>query len=155
MSLVFLPMKEDVERRDNMVHQLADLHHDRIQGRKSERGSTFMEIAIAVAILSFSLTVIAGAFGTNLKAVDRAKKTNRAAHFVEETLDSLAETSFDDLKALNGNILYNGSTASDSLYRIDLSVNESTVDLLTIGLLLRNVRDNSIVSRFVLNRSKR
>ncbi len=138
-----------------MVHRVANLQRDVIQGRKSERGSTFMEIAIAVAILSFSLTVIAGAFGTNLKAVDQAKKTNRAAHFVEETLDSLAETSFDDLKALNGNVLYNGSTASDSLYRIDLSVSESTVDLLTIRLLLRNVRDNSIVSRFVLNRSKR
>ncbi|GEM_PF-6660506 len=138
-----------------MVHQLMDLQRDGIRGRKSERGSTFMEITIAVAILSFSLTVIAGAFGTNLRAVNGAKRTNRAAHFVEETLDSLAETSFDDLKALNGNVLYNGSTASDSLYRIDLSVSESTVDLLTITLLLRNVRDNSVVSRFVLNRSRR
>jgi type II secretory pathway pseudopilin PulG len=138
-----------------MVHLVSEAGGVLTQSRRAERGSTFMEIVIAVAILSFSLTVIAGAFGTNLKAVDRAKKTNRAAHFVEETLDSLAETAFDDLKALNGNIIYNGSTAADSLYRIDLSVSESTVDLLTIRLLLRNVRDASIVSRFVLNRSKR
>ncbi|HHI78691.1 MAG TPA: type II secretion system protein [Planctomycetes bacterium] len=138
-----------------MVHPPGGLEAQGLRCRDSERGSTFMEIVIAVAILSFALTVIAGAFGTNLKAVDRAKNTNRAAHFVEETLDSLAETSYSDLKALNGNVLYNGSTAEDSLYRIDLSVTESTVDLLTIKLLLRNVRDGSIVSRFVLKRSKR
>jgi len=120
-----------------------------------ESGTTLIEILLAGAMLAIGLTALAGSIGVNLGTVSKARDMEAATHFMEETLDSLSAQPYDNLLVLNGNTFYSQATAAQSLYRINLTVAQNELDLLTITAQLLDNRTGDALTRIVLYRSRR
>lgn len=120
-----------------------------------ESGTTLIEILLAGAMLAIGLTALAGTIGVNLGAVSKARDMEAATHFVEETLDSLSAQPYDNVLVMNGNTFFSQATAAQSLYRINLTVAQNELDLLTITAQLIDNRSGDPLSRFVIYRSRR
>lgn len=122
---------------------------------RGQRGIALLEVALAGAILAFALVGVASSFGTNASAVDEARDLTRAGRFLEEVLDSISAQPYDNLPLLNGNTLYDRSSQSKAIYRIQVAVSEADVDLLKLRLVLSHIRSGNEVTRLVTYRSRR
>jgi hypothetical protein len=118
-------------------------------------GITLVEVALATVLLAFSLVTMARGFGTNYGAVQRAKDMNRAAVFLEETMDGLQSVPYANLAALDGNVFLDQATTSASRFRIDLSVTQVAVDLLEVRAVITDRRNEQVLTRVITYRSRR
>ena len=123
--------------------------------RRHEAGTTLLEVALAGAILTFSLMGVASAFGTNANAVGSARGLTKATKFVEEVYDSINATKFGNLMSLNGNVAHSHSDPTRARWRSHISVSQHSPTLMQIRLVLFDHKSGHEVTRMVTYRAKR
>ena len=114
-----------------------------------------MEVALAATILAFALVATASSFSTNLSAVRQAKGINKAARFLEETMDAVAAQPYENLLSLNGNVYYDHQVVRAARYRIGMTVFLASADLLQVRAVLTDRRTGQELARVVTYRSRR
>lgn len=123
--------------------------------RRSTSGFTIVEVVVCSFILSVLLLSLAGAFSSNLMTTVSSRNLTEGAAFLESTLQSLAGQGYDALLAMNGNRIYDDPVPANAGFAVDLSVWETTVDLLQVRAVLMDLRSNREVVRVVTRRSRR
>ena len=123
--------------------------------RDREAGTTLLEVALAGAILTFSLMGVASAFGTNANAVGSARGLTKGTKFVEEVYDSINATRFDNLLSLNGNVAHSHADPTRARWRSHISVAQQSPDLMQVRLVLMDHKSGHEVTRMVTYRARR
>lgn len=116
---------------------------------------TLIEVVVSMSVIATLLMALAAAFGSSLKATDRAKRITDAGVFLETTLEDISAQPFDVLPSLNGNTVFDQTNANDSRYSIALSVFMVELNLLQIDVVVTDLRSNREVGRLSTLRSRR
>jgi len=118
-------------------------------------GMTLIEVTIGMVIVATILMASAGAFTRSLNATDQARRTTRAAIFLETAMEDISAQDYRNLLVLNGNQIFDRTDASDSDYSIALTVFLVEIDLLQIQAVVTDVRTNDVMGRLSMLRSRR
>jgi len=116
---------------------------------------TLIEVVVSMAVIATILMASAAAFSQPLIATDRAKRTTGAAIFLETTMENISAQSFDNLLALNGNTIFDQTSALDSRYAINLTVFVPELNLIQIQAVVTDLRSNDPVGRLTSLMSRR
>ncbi len=128
----------------------------RVRHRSSRRaGLTLIEVSISVAIVIVLLLASAAAFGESLKAVDNAQRLDAGALFLDTTLESVGAVAFDDLLALDGNVITDGADPANSNFSVQLGVTPVGISLLQVSAILTDLRTGRRVGSVNTLRSAR
>jgi Tfp pilus assembly protein PilV len=120
-----------------------------------QNGNLLIEVALAMVLLSVSLTAVASVLGSSLKASTQSKQLNHGARFLEAVLSSLDEQSNAALLAMNGNVFYERGTAAQSAHRIDLAATRSGIDGVDVVIVMRRHPTGEEVARVGTYRASR
>ena len=123
--------------------------------RRDRAGMTLIEVVVSMAVIATILMASAAAFSQPLIATDRAKRTTGAAIFLETTMENISAQSFDNLLALNGNTIFDQTSALDSRYAINLTVFVPELNLIQIQAVVTDLRSNDPVGRLTSLMSRR
>ena len=95
---------------------------------KNNAGLTLIEVSIGMVVAAGVLLFSAVGLSSNLRAVNQAESTTRAAVFLETVMEDIHTQPYDNLLALNGNRLFDNTDATDSWHMVDLTVFLAAVD---------------------------
>ena len=123
--------------------------------RNSRSGLTVVELTISMMIVVTFLMATAGAFSTSMKTTEQARRTTSAAVFLETTMEDLSAQPYENLLALNGNQIFDVTDATDSNYRIDLTVFLAEVNLLQVRAVVTDLRRGREIGRLTSLRANR
>jgi prepilin-type N-terminal cleavage/methylation domain-containing protein len=121
--------------------------------RGEESGLTLIEISVSIVVICVFLLACATALTSSLSAARGAVETTDGAIFLEATMEDLSAQAYSDLLSLNGNRIFDGTSASDSRYAVDLAVFLSEANLIQVQADLVDLRSNARVGGVTTLRS--
>lgn len=127
----------------------------RARTRRRVLGLSIVEVTIAIAILFTGLMAAARTLASSVNVVNDARRTGRAALFLETVMEDVAAQPYADLLALDGNQIADGDTAAESSFRATLTVFQSAVDLIQVEAVLADARTGREMGRVTTLRSRR
>lgn len=122
---------------------------------RGERGSTMIEVLLAMVIVSIALAGVAGVLGSNLRVNARSQDLTSGSRFLQEVLASVDAQNYDALLAMNGNSFYDTGASGNARFRVELSTAVAAIDMVSIGAVLRDQRTGREIARVASYRSKR
>lgn len=127
----------------------------RIRAARSRRGFSLLEVCVSMSMMAVLLLAVAGASGTNLRAMGGAERTSRATRFFESTLEGIGTQPFENLLGMNGDRYFDETNAGDSNFRLDLDVFPVDVGVVQVRAILRDLRNGRELGRVNTLRSQR
>ena len=124
-------------------------------GRARERGSTMIEVLLAMVVVSIALAGVAGVLGSNLRVNAHSQELTSGSRFMQEVLASVDAQSYDALLAMNGNTFYDTGAVGNARFRVELTTAVSGIDMVSIQTVLRDQRTGHEISRVASFRSRR
>ena len=126
------------------------------QSQSAKRaGFTLVEVTISAAVIAVLAMAASAAFVGSMRGVNEASKMAEAAVFLDTTFENISTQPYDNLLALNGNRIFDGTDATDSKYAIDLATFVSQVDLIQIDGRIVDLATDRELGRSTALRSKR
>ncbi len=130
-------------------------HTAHSHGLKNSRkaGMSLVEVMIAATITAILLMATAATFFGNMKAVGTAKSITSGTIFLESVQENIEAQPYQNLLALNGNLVFDEDDAASSLYRAEITTFQSGIGIIQISVSLVNIRSNIVLGRLVTVRS--
>lgn len=122
---------------------------------QKQGGFSLVEVTIAIAILFTGLMATARSLVTSIDVVNDARRTARAALFLETVMEDVAAQQYGDLLGLNGNAILDGADAQSSTFRAEITAFQSAVDLVQVETVLFDIRTGRELGRVATLRSNR
>ena len=111
------------------------------QPRQATRsGFTLVEVAVSSVVVAFLAMAASMAFSNNLRAVERAKGLSTSSIFAETVMEDLANVSYANLLALDGNRFFDVTDAADSSFAVDLTCFETALGLMQVEAVVTDLR---------------
>lgn len=125
------------------------------RARKRDAGLSLVEATIAIAILFTGLMASARTLISSVTVVNDARRTTRAALFLETVMEDIAAQPYADLLVLDGNEIVDGDTAGQSSFSAELTVFQADVELIQVEAVLSDLRTGREIGRVSTLRARR
>lgn len=125
------------------------------RARASRRGLTLLEVLIAVVVITILVLASAAAFSGSIGGARAARKITSGTLYLETVAENFGAQPASNLLSLDGTTTFDGTNASDSEYRVDVTTFEAAVELVQVELALVEVSTGRAVGALVTQRSLR
>lgn len=129
------------------------LHRIRRLSRRA--GLTLIEVTIALSVVATVLMASAGSFTTSISSAKSARRTSEAAAYLQTVMEDLSAQPYDNLLSLNGNRVYDTSSAATANFAADITTFSSALDLIQVQVVCTDMRTNQAMGQIVTLRSNR
>ncbi len=116
-------------------------------------GMSLVEVTIAAGIAAVLLMATAATFFGNMKTIGTAKSITRGAIFLESVQENISAQPYQNLLALNGNLIFDQDVADSSQYRADITTFQSGIGIIQISISLVDLQSNVVIGRLATVRS--
>jgi type II secretory pathway pseudopilin PulG len=126
----------------------------RSRAARSRRGMTLLEVAVAALIVATIMIVSQAAFVSSFSATKRSRDVRRAALLLDTVMEDVAAQPYQNLLALNGNVVTDGDTPSRSRFEVEIETFIAEIDLIQVRATVRDIEDDREIGRVVALRSR-
>ena len=115
---------------------------------------TLLEVAVAALIVATIMIVSQAAFVSSFSATKRSRDVRRAALLLDTVMEDVAAQPYQNLLALNGNVVTDGDTPSRSQFEVEIETFVAEIDLIQVRATVRDIEDEREIGRVVALRSR-
>jgi prepilin-type N-terminal cleavage/methylation domain-containing protein len=120
----------------------------------TRRGMTLLEVAVAALIVASIMIVSQAAFVSSFSATQRSRDVRRAALLLDTVMEDVAAQPYQNLLALNGNVVTDGETAASSRFEVEIETFLAEIDMIQVRATVRDIEDDVEIGRVVALRSR-
>jgi len=120
----------------------------------SRRGMTLLEVAVAALIVASIMIVSQAAFVSSFSATQRSRDVRQAALLLDTVMEDVAAQPYQNLLALNGNVVSDGATAARSRFEVEIETFVAEIDLIQVRATVRDIEDDFEIGSVVALRSR-
>lgn len=118
-------------------------------------GLTLLEVCITTVVIAALFLGLAGTIRTNFLAVGSAERMERAALFLETTMENVSGQPYANLLVMNGDRLFDGQDLAQSDFAVDLTVFPAGVDVVQLRAALTDLQSGRELGRVTTLRCMR
>jgi len=115
---------------------------------------TLLEVSVAALIVATIMIVSQAAFVSSFSATRQSRDVRRATLLLDTVLEDLAAQPYQNLLALNGNVVRDGETLASSSFEVAIQTFQAEVDLVQVRATVSSIADGREIGRVVTVRSR-
>ncbi|MEZ6014252.1 MAG: prepilin-type N-terminal cleavage/methylation domain-containing protein [Planctomycetota bacterium] len=122
---------------------------------RAQAGLTLIEVMIASVVVTILILGAAAAFSETVGGANAARRMTSGVLYLETISENISAQPAANLLALDGNQLFDGTDATNSQYRVDVTVFEAETQLAQVELALFDLATNRQLGTVVTQRTLR